>query len=163
MPPRSAASLSAEEKAFLLSWLSAGAPRNAAAGGGAPGSGAPGTTPNPGPIPTPPPGDDCRKGDDDDDDDDCIQQGEPVPAPTPDAINFAMVYEQVFAPRCVSCHGERGGVNLETYDNVFANRQAIVDAVDGGFMPPRSRGPLTPEQKELLMRWIQSGAPFSNP
>lgn len=156
MPPRSAAGLTADEKAFLLAWLSAGAPRNAAAGGAGPG-----TTPDPGqrPPPTPPaPGDDCKRGDDDDDDD-CIRREEPVTGP----ISFALVFERVFAPNCVSCHGQRGGVNLETYDNVFANRQAIVDAVDGGFMPPRSRSPLSPEQKELLMRWIQSGAPFSNP
>lgn len=166
MPPRSGVALTAQERSALLGWLAAGAPRTAKANPNTPPS------PAPGPQPPSPPGGCLRVShddhDDDDDhdrdhDDDCAAQPVPPQAPpAPGLITFSMVYEQVLAPRCVSCHGDRGGINLETYENVFANRQAIVDAVSDGIMPPRSRGPLTPEQQDLLMRWIQSGAPFSN-
>ncbi|HRO68690.1 MAG TPA: hypothetical protein PL182_14045, partial [Pseudobdellovibrionaceae bacterium] len=66
-------------------------------------------------------------------------------------MDFNSVYQAVIRPKCATCHsasgGNRGGVNLETYENVFANRSAVQSAVQGGFMPPRSAAGLTAEEK----------------
>lgn len=131
MPPRTAPALSAGEKDLLLGWITAGAPREGQSGNAGT---PPGTQPTPNPTPSP---------------------------PSQPEMTFASVYERVLQPSCVGCHGTRGGVNLETYDNVLDHKQDIVDAVETGFMPPRSRTPLTPEQKQHLLSWIQAGAPFN--
>lgn len=134
MPPRSAPALSASEKELLLGWITAGAPRDGRSGNT--GGTQPTPTPNPG-GPTQP------------------------PVPSAPELTFASVYERVLQPSCVGCHGTRGGVNLETYDNVLDHKKDIVDAVESGFMPPRSRTPLSAEQKQHLLAWIQAGAPFN--
>jgi uncharacterized membrane protein len=92
------------------------------------------------------------------------QQPDPQqPGPTPPLpeLTFASVYERVLQPACASCHGTRGGVNVETYDAVLDHKHDIVEVIEKGSMPPRSRAPLTAEQKEHLLAWIRAGAPFN--
>ncbi len=55
----------------------------------------------------------------------CGAYHETFDTPVPDKSNykqselgFATVYSRVLASNCVSCHGNSGGVNLQTYDGV---------------------------------------------
>ncbi len=84
------------------------------------------------------------------------------PPPTVEVISYEMVKAQVLAPRCIGCHsdsgGNRGDVNLETYDNVLAVTNSIESEIETGSMPPRNK-PLTPDQKTLILKWIVLGTP----
>ncbi len=91
----------------------------------------------------------------------------PTPAgktggPNPDLIvDFATVKSKVLDAACVRCHSganPRGGVRLETYQQVFEIRDSLRAQVDTGAMPPRPPG-LSPEQKALVLAWVDSGAP----
>jgi uncharacterized membrane protein len=75
-----------------------------------------------------------------------------------DELTFQNVYDKVFGPSCVSCHGQSGGVNLQTYANAKNHTAAIYQAtIVDGTMPPGDS--LSSEQLGLLNAWIQAGAP----
>lgn len=88
-------------------------------------------------------------------------QGE-KPLNDPNKPTFTEVFGQVIGPKCATCHsaagGNRGGVNLETFDGVKANISMIKDAVAAGWMPPRSQAALSGAEKDLVLRWIDQGA-----
>jgi uncharacterized membrane protein len=127
--PKNRPPLNAEEKQMLLAWIDAGGPLEA-----------PGSAGEPVPNPTPTPA--------------------PVPS-EPEMLNYQLVDQQVLRPRCIGCHseagGNRGGINLESFENVFKEKGFIKDAVVSGVMPPRR--PLSDEQKRVLLNWIDQGAP----
>jgi uncharacterized membrane protein len=85
----------------------------------------------------------------------------PVPQP-PAGPTFSEVMNKVIKTNCFQCHteanGNRGGLNLETYQNIFDNRHAIKFEVENGTMPTRRGTPLTTEQKQMLLTWIEQGA-----
>lgn len=77
---------------------------------------------------------------------------------TSENLSFANVHGLIFTPRCVSCHGTSGGVNLETYASAKSHltrieKAAIVDRT----MPPFA--PLTEGEMKFLSAWIKAGAP----
>lgn len=84
---------------------------------------------------------------------------------TPASIDYAFVNAKVFEPHCVRCHslagGNKGDVNLETYENVIANLAHIetVSLVDISMPPKRAGGPLGAYEQGILKLWIQAGAP----
>jgi hypothetical protein len=78
---------------------------------------------------------------------------------SPAIADFATVSSQVLQRRCVACHGSSGGVNLQTYSNVFKNKSRVRAEVVQGSMPPGS--PLSSSQRKLLVNWIDAGAPQS--
>ena len=78
---------------------------------------------------------------------------QPGPVPVKAAADFATVQAQVFAPRCVQCHGQ-----YRDYAGVSRELGAIRSAVESDRMP-KTGGPLSTEQKSLLFAWIASGAP----
>lgn len=90
------------------------------------------------------------------------QNEEPV---SPAAIDYAFVNAKVFQPRCVRCHssggGNKGDVNLETYENVIANIAEIETAalVEQSMPPKRAGGPLGTFEQGILRAWIDAGAP----
>ena len=75
----------------------------------------------------------------------------PVPA------TYASVHNAVFKPRCVVCHGKKGGVNLESYENVLANLPLVQSEVEADSMPKEI--PLTDQEKRYVLNWIRAGAP----
>lgn len=77
----------------------------------------------------------------------------------PAGPNFQVIRSQVLQPKCVRCHSGAGsgGVNLETYDSVLRNLSRVGAVVVEGSMPPR--GPIEKSLQDLLLKWIQLGAP----
>lgn len=131
--PKNRGKLTAKQKELLFTWIDAGAPVN--------GGVITGTNPSTPTTPIP-----------------------PTP-PEVEFISYEMVNVKVIQPRCLGCHSEEGGnrgeVNLETYENVVALAGTIETEIKSGSMPRPRNKPLTPEQKELILKWIANGAPKS--
>ena len=129
--PKNRKKLTAKEKEILFLWVNAGGPQAGAV-----------TIPTPN-KPTEP--------------------SAPQEPPTIEFITYEMVNAQVIAPRCLKCHsdagGNRGRVNLETYENVVSEINTIEKEIISGSMPRPRNKPLTPEQKDLILKWITNGAP----
>jgi uncharacterized membrane protein len=69
--------------------------------------------------------------------------------------SFQMVYGKVLQPHCVSCHGNSGGVNLETSSAARSALQKIKEqAIDSRKMPKSPETPLTLEELQMLSAWI---------
>jgi uncharacterized membrane protein len=83
----------------------------------------------------------------------------------PAAIDYAFVKAKVFQPKCVRCHssagGNKGDVNMETYENVIANLADIENdtLVEKSMPPRRAGGPLGEYEQNILKLWIDAGAP----
>lgn len=79
-------------------------------------------------------------------------------------VDFSVVMEKVMVKNCLNCHsnagGNRGGLNLETYEDVIAVAAEIKDLVSSRTMPPRRMTALTDQQIQLLVEWIDAGAPL---
>ncbi|MES2800877.1 MAG: hypothetical protein V4654_00165 [Bdellovibrionota bacterium] len=79
-----------------------------------------------------------------------------------EVLTYAMVNERVIQPRCVQCHsessGNKGNINLESYDAILKNRTAIRNEISDRTMPPSSKAPLTGAQAKLVLDWIDQGA-----
>jgi uncharacterized membrane protein len=101
----------------------------------------------------------------------CGAYHESFDTPVPDKSNyklselgFATVQRRVFALNCASCHGNSGGVNLQTYESVKANLAGITRTVFVTKTMPKSPGQsLNSDQLGLLNAWIQAGAPETAP
>lgn len=79
-------------------------------------------------------------------------------------LNYANVNANVLTPKCTSCHGTQGGINLQSYSAVVSNLALVQSQVIAGAMPKSPVPPLTSNEFNLLMRWINAGAPeFSQP
>lgn len=75
-------------------------------------------------------------------------------------LGFATIYNRVLRPSCVGCHGDGGGINLETYANVKLHLGAVKASVFFTKRMPKSPGvPLSASQLGLLSAWIDEGAP----
>ncbi len=74
-----------------------------------------------------------------------------------EGVGFQTVFKAVLQPRCVSCHGISGEVNLETYESVKANLALIEEVLAARAMPPS--GPLPEDSTDLVLGWIRDGAP----
>lgn len=73
-------------------------------------------------------------------------------------LSYQTVNREVFQPKCVSCHGVSGGVNLESYTEVKKHLSAIERTTVVDRTMPKN-GSLSNRQRELLAAWIRDGAP----
>ncbi|MEZ4814390.1 MAG: hypothetical protein R3A80_04185 [Bdellovibrionota bacterium] len=75
-------------------------------------------------------------------------------------ISYASIHSQILIRNCTvnGCHSG-SSINLTTYEEVKANLAQVKEAVLADRMPPR--GPLAAIDKELLVTWINQGAPFN--
>lgn len=81
-----------------------------------------------------------------------------ISLPDLSTISYSMVNEKIFTSRCISCHGNSGGVNLESYTSIKKHLPAIErTALIEKTMP--KNGSLTPSEIALLSAWIKAGAP----
>ena len=69
------------------------------------------------------------------------------------SVDFSTVKEMILSARCTSCHQQ-----YENYESVVRELAAIQAAVNSDRMP-KTGGPLTGLQKEILAAWIANGAP----
>ncbi len=83
-------------------------------------------------------------------------------------ISFSIVNDQVIGVACLQCHSPNGAraqnagdVNLVGYQNVFENRDDILNDILDGLMPKDS-APLTDAQKKLIFAWLTKGAPVNS-
>lgn len=107
----------------------------------------------------------------------------PLDQVDPDAVATNPTFDQVNAimhRACVPCHkgeGEDGGndlvlegfrtrvlaedaePNLDDCGEIVAQRNSIWEQVDGNLMPPGAWPRLTSEEKLIIRRWIDTGAP----
>jgi len=135
MPKAPSPPLSASEKDLIVAWVQAGAPNSGdgnCVGNGDSSEGAPPDDP----------------------------LGE---MPADSDINFEFVRERIFKFRCLSCHSAAGGnadgLNLETYFNTVREIEDIQEKVSEQSMPPRPRPPLSSIERNVILRWIELGAP----
>lgn len=70
-------------------------------------------------------------------------------------LSFTQVRDQIFAPKCLSCHSQYG-----EYDAVKSNLNAIMTSIETNRMP-KNAAPLTQSEKELMRAWVKLGAPNS--
>jgi uncharacterized membrane protein/polyisoprenoid-binding protein YceI len=138
--------LTSEEHDTLLTWLKAGAPETET------------TTPADKPTTPPPP-----------------VTEDPPPTTTPDTditppppetppVELTYVgLKSIIDNKCATCHsearGNKGRVNLETYQNVFSKKDLMATEIEDGAMPPLRGTPLTKEEHDLLLKWLKAGAP----
>ena len=70
---------------------------------------------------------------------------------------------------CVSCHSDEGiaaGLSpllMESYSQVVGKRSAMVYVLEGGSMPPQGFAGLSSTETELLLAWLDDGAPKGDP
>ena len=81
-----------------------------------------------------------------------------LPSEKMSELSYGLLAQKVFVPKCVSCHGNSGRVNLESYSGVLKNLDKIESSVfEVGTMP--KRGTLTREEMAYLWNWIQLRGP----
>lgn len=81
-------------------------------------------------------------------------------------LNFDNVFNTSIKTSCFGCHAaprNASGINLETYESVFANRQAVQQAVASRAMPDSMGRTMSDSARDLLLRWLAAGAPRTAP
>ncbi len=76
-------------------------------------------------------------------------------------LDYQTIKKAVIEPQCLSCHsnsgGNKGGLNIETYESIKSNlNQIYYRSIEVGDMP---EGGLPLNSKEILKVWIENGAP----
>jgi uncharacterized membrane protein len=75
-------------------------------------------------------------------------------------VSYAQIKKEVFETKCISCHGNSGGVNLESYPATIQYLAEINSTVFKQHTMPKSPYPrLTKKEYELLKAWIIAGGP----
>ncbi len=103
--------------------------------------------------------------------------GVPTTAPSPTVVtapSFAKDIAPILQTRCAACHGNYGGLDMSTYDRLMnsgdhkpviipgnSDSSLLIQKVRkqqtiGMEMPPGS--PLSPDEIDLLVRWVAAGA-----
>lgn len=77
-----------------------------------------------------------------------------------DSISYQEVKNKVFIPKCIACHGNSGGVNLESYSSASSHlNQISQSALIDKSMPKSGSEMLTSEEYMILAAWIKAGGP----
>jgi len=69
--------------------------------------------------------------------------------------------KSIIDSRCVTCHREGGQApfSLDNYSRVAAKRSAVTYALESNSMPLPGFARLSDAERELLLQWLQEGAP----
>jgi uncharacterized membrane protein len=94
----------------------------------------------------------------------CSSGDKTLDAVDPQAVTADPTYDQVFAivhNKCVSCHdsGAEEISALTTCTDIVALRGDILDRIQDNTMPPGVLPRLSSEDKLLIQRWVENGAP----
>lgn len=75
-------------------------------------------------------------------------------------ISYKQLRSEVLVPKCLSCHGNSGGVNLETYESTYKHLADIHrSCLQTKTMPKAPVSSLDSRQVEVLTAWIEAGGP----
>jgi len=85
------------------------------------------------------------------------------------ALTFEKDIKVIFKSKCTTCHGDagaKGGVDLRTLKDALANgivpgkldASTVWESIAKNEMPPPGKEKLTQEEKNLISKWISSGA-----
>lgn len=75
-------------------------------------------------------------------------------------LGYNSLRSMIFERHCISCHGDKGGVNLETYSKARSELNAIMNrAVVAMDMPPPPAAPLSASERALIQAWVNAGGP----
>lgn len=75
------------------------------------------------------------------------------------SVSYNEVREKVFERSCLACHDQERKVSLETYSSAFNHRRTIRRTVKNKSMPMKPFHELTKTQIDLVLAWVQAGAP----
>ncbi|PRQ09429.1 hypothetical protein ENSA7_08350 [Enhygromyxa salina] len=105
----------------------------------------------------------------------CEASEDPLPASPVDTPTYHRDLRPILDAACTGCHtaGGIGPFALDEYASVVAFAPLMLDAVRSGAMPPwppsrcctplQHERELTPEQRAVLERWVEQGAPEGDP
>ncbi len=107
-----------------------------------------------------------------------LLMGTAAPADEP-ALQFESEIAPLLEQHCVRCHGgeaTEAGLNLSSAQSLLTGSDSgpvlqagdpdgslLLVRVEAGEMPPEDEPSLSPDEKELLRRWISEGAHFADP
>lgn len=74
-----------------------------------------------------------------------------------DLIDFETVNKLVFQSSCTRCHDFTSKLDLESYANIKQHITDVQWMIKTDKMPPKK--PLDPDLKDLVLKWIDQGAP----
>ena len=100
------------------------------------------------------------------------------------AIDFARDIRPILSDKCFSCHGpdekhRKADLRLDQKEEAFLDRDGVAAFVAGDLQkseswlriisededdlmpPPKAKKPLTPQEKQLIRKWIESGAEWT--
>lgn len=75
-----------------------------------------------------------------------------------ESVSYQEVKNKVFAPKCISCHGNSGGVNLENYSDARSFIEQIKQSTLIEKRMPKNNT-LDSSEYMILAAWIKAGAP----
>ena len=81
-----------------------------------------------------------------------------LPAEKISELSYGVINQKIFVAKCISCHGNAGNINLESYSEVVRNIALIKKAVFQEKTMPK-KGFLSEEELSYLWNWINIGAP----
>lgn len=77
-----------------------------------------------------------------------------------ETVSFQQVKTEVFSQKCLACHGNAGGVNLESHASAHEHLDSIRrTALQTKSMPKAPVEGLNNRQYEVLSAWIDAGGP----
>lgn len=77
-----------------------------------------------------------------------------------DKVSYQLINQKILLPKCISCHGNSGNINLETYSSVYGYTDKIKQVTLVTHEMPKSPYPsLSNEELVLLATWLHAGAP----
>jgi cytochrome c553 len=75
-------------------------------------------------------------------------------------MNYAYVKSNILDKYCTSCHGNDGGVNLQSIEGVRAHSQSILIDMKNKTMPKGAgASTMTTGERQILYFWVKAGAP----
>ena len=83
-----------------------------------------------------------------------------IPGEMLEKVSYQQLKQEVLEPKCITCHGSAGGVNLESHSEAHKHIDAIRKTVlEAKTMPKAPLSPLNDHQFELITAWVDAGGP----
>lgn len=77
-------------------------------------------------------------------------------------FSFIEDIEPIFQQRCSLCHPGGAPGNWDDYGDASGRAHLIADRVSSGSMPPGNLTDMTDEEREMVLTWVEEGAPLGD-